>query len=269
MRFLSPAILLLTFAFLLPVLYVVYMSFGGSELTLRNYVAVATEPLYRQVFLNSLIISVTSTAFTILFGYPVAYHLAAQTARRRTFLVILVLMPFWTSILVKSFAFTVILGHSGIINTFLQDVIGLSQPLPLLFNRFGVIVGMTHFLLPFMIFTVLASLLAQEPDYRRAANVMGAGRLTIFWRIIFPMSLPGVIAGVMICMIMSMAMFITPALLGGRGDLMISNLVEFHVRETLDWPMAAALAVILLALTGLLTVGISRVRGGSILGGRA
>ncbi|GMG85129.1 hypothetical protein LNKW23_43450 [Paralimibaculum aggregatum] len=266
MRFIAPALVLLVAAFLLPLLYVVYLSFGGSSPSLEKYAAIATEPLYRQVLLNSVYISVVSTGLTLLLGYPIAYHLEAQPPRRRTVLMILVLMPFWTSILVKSFAFTVILGKSGIINSFLQWATGMEGHLPMLFNRFGVVVGMTHFLLPFMVFTVLASLLTQGPELRRAANVMGATRLTIFWRIIFPLSLPGVMAGILICMIMSMAMFITPALLGGRGDLMISNLVEFHVRDTLDWEMASALAVCLLAITGVFCIGIARVRGGQLFG---
>lgn len=267
MRFAFPAVTLLIVAFLFPLLYVVYLSFGGSTPNFNSYAIILSEPLYRKVLLNSLNISVVSTLATLLLGYPVAYHLAGLPPRRRTMVMILVLMPFWTSILVKSFAFTVVLGHNGIINTILRSVFGWESGLPLLFNRFGVIVGMTHFLLPFMIFTVLASLVTQGPELRRAANVMGAGRMTIFWRIVFPLSLPGVLAGVLICMVMAMAMFITPALLGGREDLMISNLVTFHVRETLNWNVASALAVVLLLVTGALVVIANRIRSASTFGG--
>jgi len=266
MRFTAPALALLVGAFLIPLLYVVYLSFGGGAWTLVHYEAILSRPLYIRVLWNTLEISVMSTAFTLLLGYPIAYHLAAQTAKRRAMLMILVLLPFWTSILVKSFAFTVLLGESGIINRIIKSVIGPEAGIPMLFNRVGVIIGMTHYLLPFMVFALLASLVTQDTQFRRAAEIMGAGRLRIFWSIVFPLSLPGVMAGTLLCMILSMGMFITPALLGGRRDLMISNLVEFHIRETLNWPVASAIAVCLLIVTAVFSVLLARVRGGELFG---
>ena len=134
----------------------------------------------------------------------------------------------------------------------------------LLFNRPGVIIGMTHFLLPFMVFTILASLVTQNPDLRRAAEIMGAGRVRIFWNVTLPLSMPGVLAGVLFCMILSLGMFVTPALLGGRTDLMISNLVDFHVRETLNWNVAAAVSMCLILLTAVFTIMLARIRGGQL-----
>lgn len=266
MAFIAPALVLLVGAFLLPLFYVLYLSFGGDTLTFANYTALLSRPLYVRVLWNTLEISILSTLFTLLLGYPIAYHLAAQPPRRRAMLIILVLLPFWTSILVKSFAFTILLGESGVVNQGLRAILGPEAGLPLLFNRAGVVIGMTHFLLPFMVFTLLASLVTQNADYRRAAEIMGANRLRIFWSIVFPLSLPGVMAGTLLCMILSMGMFITPALLGGRGDLMISNLVEFHVRETLNWPAASAIAVCLLVVTAIFTLLLARVRGGQLFG---
>lgn len=262
--FLAPAIAFLCISFLVPLVVLVTTSFGEPLWTLKNYAELVSRPLYLVVFRNTLEISLLSTAFTLLAGYPIAYHLARQSQRRRALLIILVLLPFWTSILVKSFAFTVLLGQNGIINTFLAAALGEQARLPLLFNRAGVIIGMAHFLMPFMVFTVLASLLNQNPDLRQAAEIMGSGRIRIFCRITLPLSMPGVLAGVLLCMILSMGMFITPALLGGRGDIMISNLVDFHVRETLEWNVAAALAMCLIGITAILTFMLSRVKGGQL-----
>ena len=267
--FLVPACLFMCAIFLLPLLLVVYTSFGGPEPTLASYAELVSRPLYVNVLWNTLQISAASTLATVLLAYPIAYHLARQTPRRRALLLILVLLPFWTSILVKSFAFTVLLGNSGTLNSLLTALFGDGARVKLLFNRPAVLIGMTHYLAPFAVFSILASLLAQNPELRRAAEIMGAGRLRIFLTITLPLSLPGVLAGALLAMILSMGMFVTPALLGGRTDLMVSNLVDFHVHETLDWNAASALAVCLIVVTGLLAGLLSLVRPGQLVGGEA
>ena len=267
MLFLSPAILFMALVFLVPLLLVLHTSLTDPAYTLAHYTELVSRPLYIGVMRNTLEISALSTVLTFLLGYPIAYHLAKQAPRKRALLLILVLLPFWTSILVKSFAFTVILGQNGLINSALVALFGEGARFKLLFNRVGVIIGMSHFLLPFMVFTILASLLALNSDLRRAAEIMGAGRLRIFWSVTFPLTLPGVIAGVLLCMILSMGMFVTPALLGGRGDLMISNLVDFHVRETLSWGVASSLAIVLVAVTAVFTFLLSSVKGGQLVDG--
>jgi ABC-type spermidine/putrescine transport system permease subunit I len=241
---------------------------GEAGFTASHYIELVSRPLYHRVMLTTLEISAAATVLTILIGYPIAYHLSGQTPRRRAALVVFVLLPFWTSILVKSFAFAVVLGTNGLVNTLLRDVLGIGG-LKLLFNRPGVVIGMTHYLLPFMVFTVLASLLGQDPALKRAAAIMGARPWRIFWTVTLPLSLPGVVAGALLCLILSLGMFVTPALLGGRGDIMISNLVDFHVRQTLDWGVASALSVVLVAVTAVFTVLLARVRGAEFLEGRA
>jgi ABC-type spermidine/putrescine transport system permease subunit I len=264
--FVIPATIFMAVAFLAPLLMVVVTSFGGMQFTLRHYTELVSRPLYVMVLWNTLEIAAFSTVVTVLLAYPIAYHLVRQTARQRAFLMILVLLPFWTSILVKSFAFTVLLGRDGTLNTILVTLFGRGARLPLLFNRPAVLIGMTHYLIPFAVFSILTSLLAQNPDLRRAAEIMGAGRLRIFLTITLPLSLPGVLAGALLSMILSMGMFVTPALLGGRTDLMISNLIDFDVHETLDWNAASALAVCLMVVTGLFAALLSRVRPGQLLG---
>jgi len=264
--FVIPAALYMGAAFLLPLLMVAYTSVGGSSFTSAHYAELVSRPLYVTVLWNTLQISAFSTLATVLVAYPIAYHLARQPPRRRALLLILVLLPFWTSILVKSFAFTVLLGQDGAINMILTAVFGEGARVKLLFNRPAVLIGMTHYLVPFAVFSILASLLAQNPELRRAAEIMGAGRWRIFFTLTLPLSLPGVLAGALLSMILSMGMFVTPALLGGRGDLMVSNLVDFHVRETLDWNAASALAICLIVVTGLFAALLSRVRPGQLLG---
>ncbi|HVM79985.1 MAG TPA: ABC transporter permease [Stellaceae bacterium] len=264
--FVVPAALFMAGAFLLPLLMVLYTSVGGNALTLAHYAELVSRPLYAIVLWNTLQISAFSTLATVLVAYPIAYHLARQPPRRRALLLILVLLPFWTSILVKSFAFTVLLGQDGALNQIVTALFGDGARIKLLFNRPAVLIGMTHYLVPFAVFSILASLLAQDPDLRRAAEIMGAGRWRIFLAITLPLSMPGVLASALLSMILSMGMFVTPALLGGRADLMISNLVDFHVRETLDWGAASALAACLIVVTGIFAVLLSRIRPGQLLG---
>jgi putative spermidine/putrescine transport system permease protein len=263
--FLAPALLFMAAVFLTPLLFVAYTSVIGDQgFSLAYYAEVATHPLYRRVIENSLEISVTATVCTLLVAYPIAYHLSRRTARQRALLAILVLLPFWTSILVKSFAFTVLLGRAGIVNKLL-GAIGLA-PLPLLFNRTGVMIGLTHYLVPFMVFAILPSLLSQPPELRRAAELMGAGSMRIFCAITLPLSLPGVMAGLLLCFILSLGTFVTPALLGGRTDLMIANLIDFNIHETLDWNLGAALAIVLAVITAICALVLGRVRGGNLFG---
>nr|WP_255553552.1 ABC transporter permease [Caenimonas aquaedulcis] len=201
--------------------------------------------------------------FSLLLAYPTAYFLSRQPPRRRAFLMVFVLVPFWTSILVKSFAFTILLGQSGVVNQLLAAV-GLG-PIKLLFNRFGVMVGMSHFLVPFMIFPILTSLLKQPPELAKAAAIMGAGKFRIFWKVTLPLSVPGVTAGCLLVFILSLGFYVVPALLGGRKDMMLANLVDFYTREAMVWPVASAIAVVLTTVAVAAALALSRVPGGSSL----
>jgi len=264
--FFLPAAIFTAAVFLAPLWSVLYQSFANPGFTLAAYREIASSRLFSRVLVNTFEISLTSTLITLLIAYPMAYHLAKQTPRRRALLMVLVLLPFWTSILVKSFAFMVILGHDGIVNSIVQWF-GLPRT-RLLFNRTGVIVGTSHFLIPFVLFPILTSLLAQNPDLAKAAQIMGAERLRIFLRITLPLSLPGVMAGCLLAMIQSFGFYITAALLGGKADIMMANLVDLYTREILDWNLASAVAVVLLLLSGALIGVLARVRGGeAVLGG--
>ena len=202
-----------------------------------------------------------STLLALLCAYPIAHFLAKQPPSRRSLWLILVLVPFWTSTLVKSYAFTVILGSGGMINGMLR---GLGLPaVPLLFNRTGLFVGMTHALLPFMVFPIMTNLLSHPPELAKAAAMLGAGRIRIWWRVTLPMALPGIAAGMLLCFVLSLGFFSIPALLGGRQDMMLANLVDFYARELLNWPMAATIGILLTAIAILASLALARLRAGS------
>jgi mannopine transport system permease protein len=236
---LAPLTIVLAAAFVYPLLLTIWTSLQvDGHLSLHAYLDLVSSSLFLKVLRSTFEISISGTLVSLLVGYPVAMHLAAQPPRRRTVYLMLVMLPFWTSILVKSFALTVVFGNQGLINQLLGFLSGGAINLPMMFNRVGVILGMINFLLPFMILSILGSLLAQDPALVRAAETMGAGPLRIFWRITLPLSMPGVIAGVLINVVLSIGMYITPALLGGRQDMMVANLVDFYTRQTLDWTTA-------------------------------
>ena len=254
--YVGPATVFLFFVLFVPLAYVVYTSFwiaGGPALS--AYQRLLGSELFLRTLWSTFEISISASVASLLLGYPIAMHLAKQTPRKRAIYMVLVLVPFWTSILVKSYAFTVLLGRDGLVNQLLSAAFHTRVQLPMLFNRFGVMVGMTNYLIPFIVFPVLASLLSIDKSLYRASEIMGAKPPRIFFRITLPLSLPGVAAATLSTTVMSMGFFVIPALLGGRKDAMMSNLVDFYTRETMDWNMASAIGVILLAIVTLAAMG--------------
>lgn len=252
--FLTPVTVFMVFVFCIPMMGIVWTSVYDGGFSFTAYENFFAGKLFRQAFINTLVIALSSGAVSVFFGYFVALHLSRMTPRRRAMYMMLVMLPFWTSILVKSYAFVVILGTNGILNSVVQWIFSSETVLPLLFNRAGVIIGMTHWLLPFAVFPILSSLIAQDRTIHAAAEVMGARPMRIFWNITFPLSLPGVIGAMFITSVIAMGSFVTPALLGGRKDLMMANLVDFYIREVLDWQMASTIAVVLILVAGAVLV---------------
>ena len=262
--FVAPAMAFITIILVYPVWGVIQQSFlsEDGEYTVAGYQDLETSVLFHKVLWNTFEIGFMATAITLLLAYPVAYHLAKQPPRRRAFLMVLVLLPFWTSILVKSFAFLVVLGRHGIVNEGLRFIPGFEDGLAMMFNRTGVMIGLTHFFIPFMVFPILTSLLAQNPDLAKAAQIMGSGPVRIFFRITLPLSMPGVIAGCLLVFILCLGFFITPELMGGAKDMMIANIIDFYVREVLNWTFASSIAVVLLILSAVFIFMLSLVPGG-------
>lgn len=252
--YLAPAFALALLVVLVPLAFVVYTSVYSKSagFNLESYASLWKSALFRRSLLTTFEISAMGASLSLLLGYPVALHLSRLSPRKRALCMILVLVPFWTSILVKSYAFTVILGKQGIVNSSLSWIAGSEVHIPMLLNRVGVMVGMTNYLVPFVVFPVLASLLAIDKSVFRAVEIMGAKPPLIFWKVTLPLSLPGVMSALISTFVMSTGFFVIPALLGGRKDVMLANLVDFYTRETLDWNMAAAIGVILLGIVTLI-----------------
>jgi putative spermidine/putrescine transport system permease protein len=251
--YLAPAVVLALLVVLVPLAFVIQTSIWSKAtgFSLQSYSELWESAVFRRSLLTTFEISAMASGLSLLLGYPVALHLSRLSPRARAFCMILVLVPFWTSILVKSYAFTVILGKQGIINSTLSWLMGSEVQIPLMLNRVGVMVGMTNYLVPFVVFPVLASLLAIDKSVYRAVEIMGAKPPTVFWKVTLPLSMPGVLSALISTFVMGAGFFVIPALLGGRKDVMLANLVDFYTRETLDWNMAAAIGVILLGIVTL------------------
>lgn len=209
---------------------------------------VQNRQVYVTLFQRTLFLSVLITFLTFALGYPVAHLLATLPLRYSNLLMILVLLPFWTSLLVRTTSWMVLLQSQGVINDALVGVglLGDENRLQMMYNQIGTVVAMTHILLPFMVLPLYSVMRPINPSYVRAARSLGATSWTAFWRIYFPQTIPGIGAGALLVFILSVGYYITPALVGGASGQLISNLIAFHMQNSLNWSLAAALAALLL-----------------------
>ena len=213
------------------------------------------------IYLRTLGVALTVTVMCILLGFPLSYLLAHLRDKTANLLLILVLLPFWTSLLVRTTAWMVVLQKEGVINSVLQMLGLIAEPLPLVFNRFGVVAAMTHILLPFMILPMYSVMRQIPPSYVRAARSLGASPSTAFLRVYLPQCVPGVGAGALLVFILALGYYITPALLGGSTDQMISYFVADNMGRSLNWGLASALAAILLGAVLVLYALYDRIAG--------
>ena len=219
------------------------------------------QAIYLEVFARTFWMGLVITAICLLLAYPLAYLLANLPARRSNLLMICVLLPFWTSILVRVAAWIVLLQSGGLINGALLKLGLIDQPLELVFNRVGVYIAMVHILLPFMILPIYSVMKGISPTYLRAAVSLGCHPFASFWRVYFPQTLAGVGAGSLLVFIIAIGYYITPALLGSPNDQMVSYFVAFYTNTTINWGMATALGGLLLAATLVLYAVYSRLVG--------
>lgn len=217
--------------------------------------------IYLDVFGRTFWISTVVTVVCLLLGFPLAYLLATLPTRKSNLLMILVLLPFWTSVLVRVAAWIVLLQSGGLINSSLLSLGVIEAPLQLVFNRIGVYVSMVHILLPYMILPIYSVMKGISPSYVRAAVSLGCHPMRSFWKIYFPLSLAGVGAGCLLVFIICIGYYITPALLGGPKDQMVSYFVAFYTNTTINWGMATALGSLLLLATVVLYAVYNRLVG--------
>jgi putative spermidine/putrescine transport system permease protein len=242
-----PAVLIVGVLFVYPVSWLLARSITEPAVGLQNFKQLIETPVYLKALWNTIIISGSVTLLCVVLGYPLAYTMAHASERARRLLIFVVLIPFWSSILVRTFAWMVLLQQKGLINKTLVDYLGvIDKPLTLIYNRTGVLIGMSHILLPFMVLPLYSVLTRIEPNLAQAAASLGAPPHRNFLRIYLPLSLPGLIAGGVLVFVIGLGYYITPALLGGPGDAMIAQLIEMQIADFGNWGLAGALAVILL-----------------------
>ena len=239
----------------LVVVYSVFQrgTYGGvvPTFTLDNF-ARAIDPLYLRVLLFSLRVAVIATVVALLIGYPAAYLIATLPRRWRTPVLVLVILPFWTSLLIRTYAWIVLLSPKGLINTGLIGLGLIRQPLPLLYDEFAIILGLVYGYLPLMILPIFSSIERLHPELREASSDLGATAFRTFLKVTLPLTLPGIAAGCIFVFVPSLGNFIVPDLLGGGKSIMIGNLIQAQFLKARDWPFGAVLSLILIGLMGAL-----------------
>ncbi|SMF13735.1 spermidine/putrescine transport system permease protein [Tistlia consotensis] len=247
----APALFVVIAALAVPIGLLVLFSFWTQDyvhidtsLTLHNYQLIARRTVYLEVFLRSVAISGLVTLMTVTLAYPLAYYVAFDVTRKKMVWLILITLPFWTSYLLRVFAWKIILGYGGVVNSGLQWLGLIEEPLSfLLYNPFAVILTLAHAWAAFAILPIYVSLEKIDRSLLEAATDLGDGPIERFWRVTFPLSMPGVIAAAIVIFIPTVGDYVTPALVGGPSGLMIANLIQTQFSKANDWPLGAALSI--------------------------
>jgi putative spermidine/putrescine transport system permease protein len=243
---LAPGLIFLVVLFFYPLgaLLSISISSGGDELG-----RLFATSLYGRVFYQTAWVSLATTLICFLVGYPLARLLDIAGARKKAFLLAVILLPFWSNFLVRTYGWMILLNPKGLINQLLLGLGLIKEPLPLVYNLAGVLIGMSQIMLPYMILPIAAVMGRIDPQLPNAARSLGAGPIRSFILVYFPMTLPGVMAGALLVFTISLGFYVIPAILGGPRDLLIAQLIEFNVNTSLDWGSASALSSVLLVAT--------------------
>ncbi len=247
----TPALLAVVAIILIPVGWLFYLSFVGSDgqLSLEHYQKMIQYKSYARVFVTTFQVSILTTLLCILIGYPLAYFLAILPPRMAGFFMLAVLLPFWTSLLVRTYAWLVLLQKNGILNDFAISVGLWETPVKLVHNMTGTLIGMAHIMLPFLVLPLYGSMRKIERDMMHAAANLGATPIQAFWKVYFPLSLSGMVAGSLIVFVLCLGFYVTPAVLGGGRVVMVATQITAILENQFDWGAASALGVVLLVAT--------------------
>jgi putative spermidine/putrescine transport system permease protein len=248
----APLLAFLLLAYVIPFLGVVRWSVTLPEPGFSQYQKLATDPLALSVLIRTLRICVLVTVVATAAAYAIAYVWVRGTPFQRRLAELCILIPFWISVLTRAFGWLALLSSRGLINTWLQDLGILAEPLTLVRNEFGVIVGMTHFLIPFAVFPIASAMRSIDGRVLLAARGLRASRLRIFWQIFVPMTFSGIVGAALIVFVFALGFFVTPAILGGGHSVMVAELVYLHMFQSPDWGLGAAISVMLVVVVGLL-----------------
>lgn len=263
---LLPALLVLLAFFALPMGTILVYSVGRSapgalyipDLTLANYVTLLETPVYFKVMMRTLRLGLIVTLLALVMGYPYAFLMARGRPWVRTGLLLAVLLPLMVSVVVRTYGWIVVLGLDGPVNTLLLALGLTSQPVKFVFNETGIVIGLLHVFFPFMVLPLSSVLQKLDPQLVEAARTLGAGYPTVFWRVILPLSVPGIAAGSMLVFTLSVAAYVTPALMGGAGINVMATLVAQQILVLVNWPLGAAIAVTLVIITLLVVTAYNR-----------
>lgn len=217
---------------------------GAASFTVENYTEVLSNGFYHVVLWDSLVIAIKSTVGALLLGYPVAYFLAFTDSDRKSLLLLLIVLPFWINLVIRTYAWRLILGNKGIVNYVLVDVLGvLGSPANLLFSQNSIVLGLLHIFLPYMILPIYVSLDRLDRSHIEAAQNLGANNLQAFYEVTLPQSVPGIAAGVVLSFVLGFGAFVVPLLLGGTKNLMIANTIGQTFIELFNWSLGSAIAI--------------------------
>lgn len=242
--------------FIIPILCILRESFNVSvwgkrveTFSLENYKLVLFDPFYQRVTLNTLLIGFIVTVLDLVIGYPLAYHLANSGEKLKQILILTLMVPMFTSLVVRGYMWRMLLSDNGVLNNILLAFGIIRSPIRLMYTTTAVIIGMTHVLIPFMALPIWGSLENISPSVKQAAYVLGASPFRTFWKITFPLSMPGVITGCLLVFAITVNSFVTPAMLGGPSFIMLGTIVYQQVTVISDWSLASALCIIMLIIT--------------------
>ena len=247
----SPALVLVMVILVIPVGWLFYVSFVGADGTfsMENYERMIKRKSYARIFQTTFEVSLLTTGLCILIGYPLAYFMSQLPMKWANLCLIAVLLPFWTSLLVRTYAWLVLLQRQGLINEWGMGLGLWEEPIKMVHNLNGTLIGMVHIMLPFLILPVYGAMRAIDRDYLKAASNLGASPARAFWTVFFPLSTPGLFAGSLMVFILCLGFFVTPAVLGGGTVILVSMKIVSNIELFVNWGAASALGVVLLVLT--------------------
>lgn len=246
-----PALLLILVILLIPVGWLFYVSFIGADgsFSMENYERMIRRKSYGRIFLTTFKVSLLTTGLCILIGYPLAYFMSQLPRKIANLCLITVLLPFWTSLLVRTYAWLVLLQKRGLINDWGISLGLWDEPLKMVHNMAGTLIGMVHIMLPFLILPVYGAMKSMDRDFLKAASNLGASPTKAFWTVFFPLSAPGLFAGSLIVFVLCLGFYVTPAVLGGGKIIMVSMKIASNIELFVNWGAASSMGVVLLLLT--------------------
>ena len=249
-----PYLLMVTALIVIPVGWLFYLSFIGRDgsLSFENYERMMKSKAYIRIFLTTFKISILTTIICAAIGYPLEYFMSQLSRKWANICMIGVLIPFWTSLLVRTYAWLVLLQKKGLLNNMAIEMGLISEPIKIVHNTTGTLIGMVHIMLPFLILPLYANMRAIDKDALKAASSLGATPTRAFWTVFFPLSLPGLLAGLLIVFVLCLGFYVTPAILGGGRVIMAAMKISSNIELYFSWGAASALGVVLLVVTGII-----------------